>query len=325
MKQGLLVFLLVLAAPVNALNILLCNDDGFETANLRALYQALGEAGHDVMISAPVQNQSGQGAAINVLRPIGVLAAPSRYGTLKAGAPGVGVDPGDKNIHYVDGTPVMAALYGIQLLAPARWQGPPDVLISGPNEGNNLGAIVISSGTVGAALTALSYGIPAIAVSYQDHGSRSYTSLKPNAAEFELAALVLKVLAQLQSKAGDKTALLPDGLGLNINIPQFAPGKSSGLKTRYTRIGGLSYPAPYFYSQLSDSRFASERGLASPLPGISVALPGDGSALPIDTDSLSEGRQLQQGHITISPLRMTPAGSEADRRQLKQWLHREVK
>jgi 5'-nucleotidase len=44
-----------------ALDILLTNDDGFETANVRALYQRLKAAGHDVVISAPVHNHSGGG------------------------------------------------------------------------------------------------------------------------------------------------------------------------------------------------------------------------------------------------------------------------
>ena len=48
-----------LTTPAAALNIVLTNDDGFETANIQALYRALSAAGHDVILSAPYAGQSG--------------------------------------------------------------------------------------------------------------------------------------------------------------------------------------------------------------------------------------------------------------------------
>ena len=66
--------LFVLAAPLHALDILITNDDGL-SANVRALYQALRSEGHQVMVSVPCHNQSGQGAALNFLRPVGPLSA----------------------------------------------------------------------------------------------------------------------------------------------------------------------------------------------------------------------------------------------------------
>src|SRR3546814_2437046 len=87
------------------LNIVLSNDDGFEAANIRALYTELKAAGHDVVLSGPAQNNSGKGGALDFLVPMKPLGKSTRFGTVKAGAPGVGVDPKDPDIFYVDGTP----------------------------------------------------------------------------------------------------------------------------------------------------------------------------------------------------------------------------
>src|SRR3546814_1687800 len=52
------------------LNIVLSNDDGFEAANIRALYTELKAAGHDVVLSGPAQNNSGKGGALDFLVPM---------------------------------------------------------------------------------------------------------------------------------------------------------------------------------------------------------------------------------------------------------------
>ena len=70
-----------------------------------------------------------------------------------------------RDFHYVAGTPVMAALYGIDVAGSKRWGRAPDLVLSGPNEGQNLGSIILSSGTVGNAQYAALRGIPAIALS----------------------------------------------------------------------------------------------------------------------------------------------------------------
>ncbi|NJM11768.1 MAG: hypothetical protein HC889_07695 [Synechococcaceae cyanobacterium SM1_2_3] len=67
--------LLAAVPQAHALNILLCNDDGFTAANLRALYQRLQAAGHKVIISASVDNQSGRGGYMSFLAPIPRIAA----------------------------------------------------------------------------------------------------------------------------------------------------------------------------------------------------------------------------------------------------------
>ena len=74
--------LLAFAPKAHALDILLCNDDGFTSANSRALYQQLIHAGHRVVMSAPVDNQSGRGGYISFLAPIPKI--PATYTDLPA-------------------------------------------------------------------------------------------------------------------------------------------------------------------------------------------------------------------------------------------------
>lgn len=82
------------ATPVFALNILVCNDDGITAANVRALKQRLFAAGHDVIISAPIDNQSGTGGFIRFLQPV---------------APLTGNERGAKALQLPAGTPASAS------------------------------------------------------------------------------------------------------------------------------------------------------------------------------------------------------------------------
>jgi len=154
--------LIGLASPAFALNILLTNDDGL-TSNLKALYDELKANGHDVIVSVPCTGQSGRGAGI-VMYSTSVIISDNdktqidaeggcHNGAAATGAPAVGpftkagYTGGDYN--YVHGTPVMSTMYGLDVLAPARWGKAPDLVLSGPNEGQNTGRVVNSSGTVG--------------------------------------------------------------------------------------------------------------------------------------------------------------------------------
>ncbi|HET8711726.1 MAG TPA: 5'/3'-nucleotidase SurE, partial [Spongiibacteraceae bacterium] len=198
--------LTTLPSQAHALNILLTNDDGV-TANVKALKTALDNAGHDVLIAVPCSNQSGKGASINFLSPITPLTTACRGGAAAAGAAGIGpVDAvtGLSNAYYANGTPIMALLYGLDVLAPQRWGKAPDLVISGPNEGQNVGGIVISSGTVSNAQFAIHRGLPAIAVSADTN-----TTDNPTLAA-EAAALTVQLLDKLEQRSGHR-GILPKG------------------------------------------------------------------------------------------------------------------
>lgn len=215
----------VLVLPAAAMRILVTNDDGFESKNIQALFAALKAAGHEVLMCAPYREQSGMSAALGPLSDFPTTTLPSSGGTIAAGAPGVGPTTLGADQYYVDGTPVGAVIHGIDKLAPAKWGARPDLVISGPNNGHNLGTVTPHSGTVGAAVTALNWGVPAIAVS----GTSNDSATAPL-----LAEITLHVLAAALDKG--KMAL-PAGTGLNINVPALDPGRTvASFRYFFTQI-----------------------------------------------------------------------------------------
>ncbi|MFT4103093.1 MAG: 5'/3'-nucleotidase SurE [Burkholderiaceae bacterium] len=232
------------ASPALALNILISNDDGM-SSNVKALYEALKAAGHDVLVSVPCSGQSGRGAGIvmystDVINPDNDRAQIEQWGGCRNGAAPIGapsVGPFTKDgftngdYNYVHGTPVSATLYGLDVLAQGRWGKPPDLVLSGPNEGGNIGKIVNSSGTVGNVQAAGARGIPAIAVSAGTDTTDNTALASPYSAV--VAQMTVKLVDALRAKAGDGP-LLPPGLSLNVNFPD-AP--TTDLPFVFSRFG----------------------------------------------------------------------------------------
>ncbi|MES2261400.1 MAG: 5'/3'-nucleotidase SurE [Pseudomonadota bacterium] len=309
------------AAPALAANILLCNDDGITAANLRALKQKLVASGHSVAIAAPIDNQSGRGGYVAFLTPISALTGNERGSkalSFAAGTAGVGTDPADADVSYVNGTPVAACLYGIDVLAKKKWGGAPDLVISGPNEGNNTGAINASSGTFNNLVYAVNRNLPAIAVSDAATAQVNWSASLPATHRIhEVAGIVAKLVDALlsnKSKAGG--LLMPEGVGLNVNIPDFAAGAGAALPFKFTRIGKATSYAPAFYEKLSDSPLAVASGVNFPLPGISLASAGtvlpSGVTLPKDTAVTSEDNVIvTKTAVTISPIEGVPQARRA--------------
>lgn len=326
-------------APAQARNILLCNDDGIVAANLRALKQRLSEAGHSVIVAAPIDNQSGRGGYISFLSPVPALTGAERSARalgLPAGTPGVGQDPADADVHYVNATPVAACLYGIDVAARAKWGASPELVISGPNEGNNTGHINTSSGTFSNLLYAINRGLPALAVSDAATSQVNWSaSLPATARAFEVADVVVRLLDEVleirpprrhaESRGGQP--LMPSGIGLNVNVPVFAAGTGATLPFAVTLVGLATSFAPAFFAKLSESPLAVGAGVNLPLPGISLAPMGSvlptGSTLPQDSDARSEGNAVARGGmVTISPVQGVPEASQRYEAWLKGRIRR---
>ena len=117
----------------------------------------------------------------------------------------------------------MATAYGLDILAPARWGAAPDLVVSGPNQGQNVGSIVISSGTVANVQYAASRGVPAIALS-AGLSTEGETDKSGNHIDNPLSLIVadhaLMLLNELLKKA-DKGPILPAGLALNVNFQRW--------------------------------------------------------------------------------------------------------
>jgi 5'/3'-nucleotidase SurE len=116
----------------------------------------------------------------------------------------------------VNSYPVTSIAYGIDTLSPQFFDGPPDLAVSGPNVGSNLGLAVYIAGTVGAAnYAATTGGIPAIAFSGADGSSTAWDAEVPAYSSI-YAELAAKVVERVVSGG---TPYLPDDVWLNVNFP----------------------------------------------------------------------------------------------------------
>ena len=164
------------------MKILISNDDGFRAEGIVALYEALRTIA-DVEVVAPEHNNSAKSNALTLHTPLYVNRA-------------------DNGFRYVNGTPADCVHIALTGLLGYR----PDLVVSGINNGANMGDDTLYSGTVGAAMEGYLFGIPAIAVSQIEKGW----------AHVDAAAQKVKqLIAQMQS--GDLLHAQP--WLLNVNIP----------------------------------------------------------------------------------------------------------
>ncbi|ENW80021.1 5'/3'-nucleotidase SurE [Acinetobacter sp. NIPH 284] len=245
MKRSLLGGLVLAACSTHsfALNILLVNDDGL-TSNIKALYDELKANGHSVAVSVPCSPQSGRGGAIVMYSPTTIsvdndkqIAAENgcHNGAAPIGAPAAGgftkTGYTNGNWNYVHGTPVMATAYGLDVVAVKQWGKAPDLVLSGPNEGQNVGKVVVHSGTIGNVQFSAGKGIPSIALSADTNTVDDKTLNNANSAIVAKQTVVL--LKELQGKAG-QGPLLPKGITLNVNFPK---NLTSSTPFAFSRIG----------------------------------------------------------------------------------------
>lgn len=295
-----LLLMVMVSSSAYGLNILVTNDDGFDTPNIKALHAALQAEGHDVIISAPFDDQSAVSAMVTVFKEVAVGSA-------------------DENVHYVKGSPAMAVLHGIDVVAKETWGRYPDLVISGPNQGNNLGVFTAHSGTVGAAIVALYRGIPAIAV--------SAAGGKDEAGTQELVAqAAVKFINALVRKEGP---ILQPGTGINLNIPSLAQYENiDDLKYVFTEIGTSSQYIPRFTMSLGDDPFfqyvyGSYAAKYIGKPGVSLAYP-DTLGSPAETAKHPETQSLLEGKATISVINVSYAAGHEQEQKVRSRLQRLV-
>ncbi|KAK0555570.1 hypothetical protein OC846_000089 [Tilletia horrida] len=236
----------------NPLNILITNDDSAFSANIRATYYALLTAGHKVLMVAPFQNQSGKGGTV-VLPTTLTTTAPSRDGSVPAGGPYAGRNATEPSIRWFDGTPAAALLWGLDQEAPGFFNssdvnGGVQFVVSGPNEGNNLGPFIFTlSGTVGATYTAVERGVPAVAFSAATK-PRNFSDINfsdPNDESIQLGTASANFVTRFIDATsnfpfGSKSSKkLPDAVGLNVNYSPISSNcTESQLKWTKSRLTG---------------------------------------------------------------------------------------
>ena len=175
---------------------LISNDDGITASGILASKKAV-ENLCDTYVVAPETQQSGIGHALTLFEPLRV----NEY-TLRDGSLGYGVS----------GTPTDAVTIALFKIMDEK----PDVMISGINTGFNIGkAELTTSGTLGAAIEAASFGIPTIAISQEVTRDDIKFENGENQVDFEFAKKMLNKITKIVLKKG-----LPEGIDLlNVNIP----------------------------------------------------------------------------------------------------------
>lgn len=169
------------------MNVLLTNDDGIDGRGLRVLAKVMARR-HRVFVAAPRVNNSGASCRFGVYTPI-----PLRRAKLE----------GAGSAYALDGSPVdcvITAMSGVYLKEKA------DVVVSGINDGSNIGTDILYSGTCGAARQASLLGLPGIALSVE----MEVTDAAPEQKDLyykALAEFALKNLDTFISLCGESRAL----------------------------------------------------------------------------------------------------------------------
>ena len=191
------------------MNILICNDDGYQAAGIAALHEALHDLGR-VEVVAPEHNNSAKSNALTLNAPLYVHQSPNGF-------------------RYINGTP--ADCVHIALTGLLDWR--PDLVVSGINNGANMGDDTIYSGTVGAAMEGYLMGIPAIAFSQTEKGWK----------HLDVAARKARDLVVQVHQMG---LLQGPAFLLNVNIPNLP---ASELKPAQVCRLGRRHPAERVITQ----------------------------------------------------------------------------
>ncbi len=140
--------------------ILLTNDDGFFSSGLRSLWEAVSDY-PNVAISAPLENMSGSGTGITLTKPLRIDPIPWEKGI---------------SAWKVNGKPADCVKLGMKTLL----NGKPDLILSGINQGSNVGRTIFYSGTVGGVIEGALRNIPGIAFSCEASDKKpNYDFFKP--------------------------------------------------------------------------------------------------------------------------------------------------
>lgn len=243
--------------------ILLTNDDGIESPGLWAAAAALAELGK-VTVVAPQQQYSGAGRSLPPHSDGAILPRQVQINGRSCFAYGVG------------GSPAQAVLHGLLEILPEK----PALVVSGINYGENVGAGITISGTIGAALEAAAQGIPALAVSLETapEEHRSYST----EVDFSTAAYFTAYFARLLFNVE-----LPFDVDvLKVDVPANATRHTPWEVTRLSRQN--------YYDPVRPLRTAWEQ----PRP-LGYARAGDPSTDPPNTDIYV---LRVKRHVAVTPL-----------------------
>jgi len=231
------------------MKILVSNDDGILSPGLALLAEACRSVGQ-VTVIAPDREQSGTSHSLTLHRPL----RPQRR---------------HDGSFQVDGTPTDCVLLGLGALMPDK----PDFVFSGVNLGPNMGEDVLYSGTVSAAMEAVTLGVPGIAISFASRISE----------QVDLHLPVLRRLVQRIVAVKD----FPPNMLLNINLPDLDAKGVRGI--RVTKLG---------------SRYFSESLTRMKDPWGKEVFWIGGGEITWTGDAESDHQAVKDGFISVTPLHL---------------------
>jgi len=232
------------------LKILVSNDDGFRATGIRLLREALATLA-EVTVVAPDRNKSGASNSLTLDVPLRVFEA----------------EPG---VYFVPGTPTDC----VHLAISGLFDFEHDMVVSGVNDGPNLGDDVLYSGTVAAAVEGRFLGLPTIAV--------SLCTTSTGGGHFETGAEVARLLvARLLEEPLQATLIL------NVNVPDVPFGQLKGF--RPSRLGYRHRSAPVMRAQDPRGR---------PVYWVGPAGQEQDAGPGTDFDTIA------QGYVSVTPLQV---------------------
>ena len=232
------------------MKILLSNDDGYRAEGIRRLAEAVHDLGR-VTIVAPERNRSGAGNSLTLESPLRVFQV-------------------EENVYYVNGTPTDC----VHLAISGLFEDEHDMVVSGVNDGANLGDDVLYSGTVAAAIEGRFLGLPTIAVSLctQPESGRHFAD----------AARVARELVMHLVKSPLHASTI-----LNVNVPDRPYEELRGV--RATRLGNR---------HRSERVVRSQDPRGKPIYWLGPSGPGQDAGPGTDFDAIAEG------FVSVTPLQI---------------------
>ncbi len=230
------------------MKILISNDDGVLATGISVLVKTLATIAN-IEVMAPDRNRSGASNSLTLSRPLRAQQL-------------------DNGFYSVEGTPTDC----VHLALTGFLESGFDMVVSGINQGANLGDDILYSGTVAAAMEGRSLGLPAIAVSM----------VGENIHHYETGALIAKHLTMKL-----RTHSLPSQTILNVNVPDVPMDAIKGIQV--TRLGTRHTSSPIVKEH-------DPRGH----PMYWIGPPGSEADAGPGTDFYA----VNQGYVSLTPLHL---------------------
>ena len=230
------------------MRILLSNDDGYFAPGLACLAEALSTIA-DIIVVAPERDRSGASNSLTLDRPLNLRKAHNGF-------------------YYVNGTPTDC----VHLAVTGMLDTLPDMVVSGINDGANMGDDTIYSGTVAAATEGFLLGIPSLAISLASFSAGNFATA---------ARVTTEIVQRFETDRLHGTVLL------NINVPDVAYSELQGIEV--TRLGRRHKAEPVVKSKSPRGETVYWVGAAGPAQDA-----GEG------TDFLA----IKHNRVSITPLQI---------------------